>query len=70
MVDKELININRKVEDANYRYKMPKLTTVVQGSGGGMKTRLTNLVDVARALKVKTDCSFFIIFRSSNLHWY
>jgi len=47
MVDKELININRKVEDANYRYKMPKLTTVVQGSGGGMKTRLSNLVDVA-----------------------
>lgn len=57
MVDKELININRKVEDLNYRYKMPKLVTVVQGSGGGMKTRLTNLVEVARALKVKTDCN-------------
>jgi hypothetical protein len=70
MVDKELININRKVEDANYRYKMPKLTTVVQGSGGGMKTRLSNLVDVARALKVKTDCSFYFIFRSFNFYWY
>ena len=57
MIDKELININRKIEDANYRYKMPKLTSVMQGSGGGVKTRLTNLIEVARALKVKTDCN-------------
>lgn len=44
------LNINRKVEDAFYRYKMPKLLAKVEGNGNGIKTVVPNMVEIARAL--------------------
>uniref|UniRef100_A0A915I2B6 Eukaryotic translation initiation factor 5 n=1 Tax=Romanomermis culicivorax TaxID=13658 RepID=A0A915I2B6_ROMCU len=44
------ININRNVEDAFYRYKMPRLLAKVEGKGNGIKTVVANMVDIAKAL--------------------
>lgn len=44
------LNVNRSVQDAFYRYKMPRLQAKVEGKGNGIKTVLVNMVDVARAL--------------------
>merc|ERR1711934_1251530 len=37
------------------RYKMPKMVVVSQGQGGGVKTKLDNIVDVAKALNIPPD---------------
>lgn len=44
------ININRKVDDQFYRYKMPKLIAKVEGKGNGIKTVIVNMVEIAKAL--------------------
>ena len=44
------LNVNRNVQDAFYRYKMPRIQAKVEGKGNGIKTVLVNMVDVARAL--------------------
>lgn len=38
------------VEDPSYRYKMPCMQTKIEGKGNGIKTVLTNVVDVAASL--------------------
>ncbi|KAM0755167.1 eukaryotic translation initiation factor 5 [Meredithblackwellia eburnea MCA 4105] len=45
-----VVNIRRDVQDGFYRYKMPVLTTKIEGKGNGIKTVLPNMADVARAL--------------------
>ncbi|XP_065060480.1 eukaryotic translation initiation factor 5-like [Rhopilema esculentum] len=45
-----MVNVNRKVTDQFYRYKMPKLIAKVEGKGNGIKTVVVNMVDVAKAL--------------------
>ncbi|KIY69096.1 hypothetical protein CYLTODRAFT_489215 [Cylindrobasidium torrendii FP15055 ss-10] len=45
-----IVNIRRDVEDKFYRYRMPLLTTKIEGKGNGIKTVLPNMTDVARAL--------------------
>lgn len=44
------LNVNRNVQDAFYRYKMPRILAKVEGKGNGIKTVLVNMVEVARAL--------------------
>jgi len=44
------LNVNRNVQDAFYRYKMPRLVAKVEGKGNGIKTVIVNMVDIARAL--------------------
>jgi translation initiation factor 5 len=50
-----MLNIPSHIKDLTYRYKMPKLTSTVQGQGGGVKTKLDNIQEVAKALKVPAD---------------
>ncbi|GAB5030833.1 translation initiation factor 5 [Nannochloropsis oceanica] len=38
------------IEDANYRYKMPRILAKVEGRGNGIKTVVINMKDVASAL--------------------
>jgi len=44
------LNVNRNVQDAFYRYKMPRLVAKVEGKGNGIKTVIVNMVDIAQAL--------------------
>jgi len=46
------INIGRDNSDSSFRYKMPRLGTKVEGRGNGIKTVLTNIVDISKALHV------------------
>jgi len=48
--NKMSLNVNRSIQDAFYRYKMPKLQAKVEGKGNGVKTVIPNMVDIARAL--------------------
>ncbi|KAF4598844.1 hypothetical protein EYR38_007252 [Pleurotus pulmonarius] len=45
-----VVNIRRDVDDKFYRYRMPLLTTKIEGKGNGIKTVIPNMSDVARAL--------------------
>ncbi|CAO0799539.1 unnamed protein product [Mucor circinelloides] len=44
------VNVRRDVQDSFYRYKMPRLTAKVEGKGNGIKTVITNMAEIARAL--------------------
>lgn len=46
----KFVNIRRDVDDKFYRYRMPLLTTKIEGKGNGIKTVIPNMSDVARAL--------------------
>jgi len=45
-----MINVNRQTNDMFYRYKMPKLSAKVEGTGNGIKTVLVNVTAIAKAL--------------------
>jgi hypothetical protein len=38
---------------------MPKIFTKIEGKGNGIKVNLVNLEDIARALRVPTECLIF-----------
>lgn len=44
------LNIRRDVQDTFYRYKMPALIAKVEGKGNGIKTVISNMNDIAKAL--------------------
>ena len=62
------LNVNRAVQDAFYRYKMPRLQAKVEGKGNGVKTVIPNMVEIARALGRPPTCKwhsfFFFLFFS------
>lgn len=45
-----VVNIRRDVDDQFYRYRMPLLQTKIEGRGNGIKTVVSNMSDIARAL--------------------
>ena len=52
-----MINIPSTVADPNYRYKMPKMILKTESKGNGVKTNITNLVDVSNALQTNPECT-------------
>ncbi|EEA07064.1 eukaryotic translation initiation factor 5, putative [Cryptosporidium muris RN66] len=46
-----MLNIPSTVEDPNYRYKMPKLVSKIEGRGNGIRTKIVNMADIAKSLK-------------------
>ncbi|KAH7650386.1 translation initiation factor eIF Tif5p [Cryptosporidium bovis] len=46
-----MLNIPSTVDDPNYRYKMPKLVSKIEGRGNGIRTKIVNMADIARSLK-------------------
>ena len=53
------LNVNRAVQDAFYRYKMPRLQAKVEGKGNGVKTVIPNMVEIARALGRPPTCKWW-----------
>lgn len=45
-----MIPVLKDTKDPHYRYKMPKLTAKIEGSGNGIKTVLTNISSIAKAI--------------------
>ena len=53
------LNVNRNVQDAFYRYKMPRLQAKVEGKGNGVKTVIPNMVEIARSLGRPPTCKHY-----------
>lgn len=55
---KNPVNIIRSEVDLYYRYKMPKLVVETTGKNQATTTKVSNLVDIALALKTEPECTF------------
>jgi len=50
MSSEQMVPILKDTKDPHYRYKMPKLTAKVEGSGNGIRTVITNMSAISRSL--------------------
>ena len=57
------LNIPSSVKDPHYRYKMPRIQIVTQGTGNGVRTNWVNLPVVSNALKVPLEYPIKFIAR-------
>ena len=55
MAQMELVNIPSYITDPGYRYKMPALKLQTIGVGNGIRTKIINLIEIAKALKLPTN---------------
>ena len=54
-MSKTKINIPSYINEASYRYTMPRMDLKQESKGNGIKTNIWNLEDVARALRVPPE---------------
>jgi len=54
-MSRKLVNIGGDENDINYRYKMPVLQTKIEGRGNGIKTVVTNIIEVCKPLRTQPD---------------
>ncbi|OAF63910.1 hypothetical protein A3Q56_08385 [Intoshia linei] len=44
------VNINGDPHDTHYRYKMPMILGKIEGKGNGIKTVISNIVEIAKSI--------------------
>jgi len=66
-----MINIGGDESDVSYRYKMPKIKAKIEGRGNGIRTVVTNMYDVAKALNCPPDfpTKFFGLELGAQSKW-
>ncbi len=55
------IKASMDLNDPHFRYKMPMITSKIEGKGNGIKTVCTNLIALAKSLHRPPACKSYSI---------